>query len=366
MVIHLVTDKFHLGGGLEHIFQVARGLKDFKFRIFGQPGERAAVEKFKALDNVEIYDKGYHPSLVLEQKPDLVHFHHLRPLLVFFKNPFRKSKIPIIFTVHGLHIHKYEFSRSRRRARVNYFLRFFLEKRLLAKVDKVIAVSREDKAFLEEKYALKNVVYIANGIDFSAPASAAGEFTNKKALREKLGLPLEDFLFVTVARFHFQKGYDILIKAIALAKEKIRERRVRFVLVGDGPEFEQMKRLSRELGVFPFIMFLGARTDVYEILKAGDVFLLPSRWEGLPIVLLEAGLLKVPVVASDTYGNREIIHKDSGILFNNLSSGALAGVIRDVLDNKYDLDSYSENLYNGVLADYNLEKMLAGLRKVYE
>ena len=366
MYIHLVTDKFHLGGGLEHIFQAAAGLKDIRFRIFGQPGQQAAVEKFKALENVEIYNQGYQPSLVLEKKPDLVHFHHLRPLLAFFKNPFRKCDIPIIFTAHGLHIHKYEFSRSRRRARVNYLLRYHLEKRLLAKVDKVIAVSREDRTFLEEKYGLKNVIYIANGIDFSAPASVAGQFTDKKALREKLGLPVDDFLFVTIARFHFQKGYDILIKAMALAKEKIKERRGRFIFVGDGPEFEQMKRLSRELGVFPFIVFLGARTDVYEILKACDVFLLPSRWEGLPIVLLEAGFLKVPAAASDTYGNREIIHKDSGILFNNLNSGALAGVIREVLDNKYDLASYSENLYNEVLADYSLEKMLAGLRKVYE
>lgn len=365
MHIHLVTDKFHLGGGLEHIFQLVRGLKDIKFRIFGEPGEREAVEKFKTLENVEIVDKGYQPSIVLEKKADLVHFHHLRPLMAFFKNPFYRYDIPIIFTAHGLHIHKYEFYHSRR-ARLNYFLRFHLEKRLLARMDKVIAVSREDKTFLEEKYGLTHVTYLTNGIDFSAAAAVAGTFTGKKAWREKLGLPVDDFLFVTVARFHFQKGYDVLIKAIALAKEELRKRRGRFVLVGDGPEFEQMKQLSRKLGVFPFIIFLGARTDVYDILKAGDVFVLPSRWEGLPIVLLEAGFLKVPVIASDTYGNREIIKKDNGILFRNLDSVALAGVTREVLENKYDLASYSENLYHEVLTDYNLEKMLAGLRKIYE
>ncbi|HLP60272.1 MAG TPA: glycosyltransferase family 4 protein [Candidatus Deferrimicrobium sp.] len=365
MYIHLVTDKFHLGGGLEHIFQLARGLKDIHFRIFGEPWEREAVEKFKTLENVEIYDQGYHPSFVLKKKADRVHFHHLRPLMAFFKNPFHTYDIPIIFTAHGLHIHKYEFFDSRR-ARMHYFLRFLLEKRLLARVDKVIAVSREDKTFLETKYDLKNVTYLTNGIDFSAAAAVAGKFTGKKAWREKLGLPVDDFLFVTVARFHFQKGYDILIKAIALAKEKIQERRGRFVLVGDGPEFEQIKQLSRELGVFPFIIFLGARTDVYDILKACDVFLLPSRWEGLPIVLLEAGFLNIPVAASDTYGNREIIKKDNGILFKNLNIGALAGVIREVLENKYNLSAYSENLYNEVLADYNLEKMLTGLRQIYE
>lgn len=364
MHIHLVTDKFHLGGGLEHIYQIAKGLKDIKFRIFGQPGEKEAVEKFKHLKNVEVHDKGFFPSDVTAGKPDLVHFHHLRPLFAFFKNPFSRYFVPTLFTAHGLHIHKYEFYHSLQ-GRLTYFLRFQLEKRLLPKVDRVIAVSREDKAFLREKYHLRDVIYLTNGIDFSAVTAGMEEPINKKNLREKLGLPGNFFLFITVARFHFQKGYDILLKAISMAKETIEKSNGRFILVGDGPEFEKMKQLSRGLGVSEYIMFLGVRTDVYDILKAGDVFLLPSRWEGLPIVLLETGLLKLPVIASDTYGNREIIRKGNGILFKNLDSGALAGVIKSVLDQKYDLDACAENLYKEIHENYSLEKMLSGLKEIY-
>jgi glycosyltransferase involved in cell wall biosynthesis len=126
-----------------------------------------------------------------------------------------------------------------------------------------------------------------------------------------------------------------------------------------------MKHLSHNLSVSEYITFLGARTDVYDILKAGDVSLLPSRWEGLPIILLETGLLKVPVIASDTYGNREIIKENNGILFKNLDSCALAGVIQDVLDNKYDLNVYSQNLYKEIHKNYNLKKMLSGLSEIY-
>jgi glycosyltransferase involved in cell wall biosynthesis len=364
MHIHLVTDKFYLGGGLEHIYQIAKGLKDIKFRIFGQPGEKEAVEKFKHLENVETHDKGFHPSDVTAGKPDLVHFHHLRPLFTFFKNPFSRVPVPTIFTAHGLHIHKYEFYHSLR-GRLTYFLRFHLEKRLLPNVDRVIAVSREDKAFLREKYHLRDVIYLTNGIDFSAVTGGMEESINKKDLREKLGLPGINFLFITVARFHFQKGYDILLKAISLAKNAIEKANGRFIFVGDGPEFEKMKQLSRSLGVSEYIMFLGVRTDVYDILKAGDVFLLPSRWEGLPIVLLETGLLKLPVIASDTYGNREILAKDNGILFRNLDTEALAGVIKNVLDQKYHLNACAENLYKEIQENYNLEKMLSGLREIY-
>ena len=212
---------------------------------------------------------------------------------------------------------------------------------------------------------------MTNGIDFSAvtPGSGSGgqgRGENKVELRQRLDLPPHAFLFITVARFNFQKGYDILIRAIARVRDILQERNVRFVFVGDGEEFQAMKDLSRELFVSGYIHFLGARTGVYDILRCGDVFLLPSRWEGLPIVLLETGLLKLPVIVSDTYGNREIVGNANGILFKNLSEKALAEVILKVLDGKFDIEALSENLYREIKLNYSLERMLAGLRMIYE
>jgi glycosyltransferase involved in cell wall biosynthesis len=361
MRIHLVTDRFSLGGGLEHIYQIVKGLDGIQFGVFGQPGP--ALDKFKGLNHVEIHARGYSPGYVLEKSPDLVHLHHLRPLVSFFKNPLAAYRVPVLFTAHGLHIHKYEFIPSLK-ARLGYFLRFQLEKRVFARPRRVIAVSREDKRFLEKQYHLSNVTYLTNGIDFSA--CAAVETQSKKELRQKLAFGADDFLFVTVARFDFQKGYDILLHAMAILKEPLQKKKCRFIFVGDGKEFEAMKRLSQRLSISPYIDFLGARTDAYDILKAGDLCLLPSRWEGLPIVLLEAGLLKVPVIASDTYGNREILQGSNGILFKNLDSKELAAVILDVFDNKYDLPAFAENLSREVQTHYHLETMLSGLRKIYQ
>ena len=360
MRVHLVTDRFSLGGGIEHIFQITKGLREIHFAVFGLPGP--ALEKFKPLENVEIHVNGFSPVDVLESSPDLVHIHHLRPLVSFFKNPFVTTKVPVIFTVHGLHIHKYEFFKSFR-ARIDYSLRFHLEKRVFRKPQKVIAVSREDKRFLEEKYRLHNVMYLTNGIDFSLVEEAKKHSTAE--IRKRLEFSPDEFVFVTVARFDFQKGYDILIQAISSIKTELQKFKCRFVFVGDGSEFEAMHRLSRDLSVSGYIRFLGARTDVYDILRAGDACLLPSRWEGLPIVLLESGLLKVPVIASDTYGNREILENNNGILFKNLDSMALGRLILEVLENKYDLPSFAENLFREVQGNYNLEKMLSGLREIY-
>jgi glycosyltransferase involved in cell wall biosynthesis len=216
---------------------------------------------------------------------------------------------------------------------------------------------------MEENYHLTNVIYLTNGIDFSTVTAAKQQ--SKKELRKQLGLPADDFLFITVARFDFQKGYDILINALSIIKDTLKNTNCCFIFVGDGTEFEAMKQLSERLSVSQYIRFLGARSDVYDILRAGDVFLLPSRWEGLPIVLLETGLLKLPVIASDTYGNREILKQTNGILFKNRAPRELAGVIMDVLENKYDLPAYAENLFKEVQANYNLQKMLSGLKEVY-
>jgi glycosyltransferase involved in cell wall biosynthesis len=360
MRIHLVTDQFSLGGGIEHIYQITKGLEDIQFGVFGQPG--LAVEKFKGLEHVEIHDKVYTPGHVMEKSPDIVHIHHLKPLVSFFKNPLVKYKVPILFTAHGLHIHKYEFFDSPR-AKISYRLRFQLEKRVMRKPSRIIAVSQEDKHFLEEKYGLTNVIYLTNGIDFSFVTTA--KQPSKKQLRKQLGLPADDFLFITVARFDFQKGYDILLNALSIIKDTLKNTHCSFIFVGDGSEFEAMKQLGERLSVSQYIRFLGARSDVYDILRAGDVFLLPSRWEGLPIVLLETGLLKLPVIASDTYGNREILKETNGILFKNRDTQELARVIKDVLENKYDLPAYAGNLYKEVQANYNLGKMLTGLKEIY-
>ncbi len=367
MLIHLVTDHFNVGGGLEHIYQIARGMKDIHFGIFARPGP--AVQKFLGLENAAAYDLGYEPGYVLENNPDLVHIHHLRPLCSFFKKPFTRYRIPIIFTAHGLHIHKYEFSASLTN-KIKYFLRFHLEKRIFKRASRIIAVSREDQGFLEHRYRLGSVEYLTNGIDFTGIDRITA---TKEVLRSELQLPTDHLLFITVARFDFQKGHDILIKAISLIKNELQQKhikKVKFIFVGHGPEFEKMKRLTQGLSVDQFITFLGEHQDVYQVhnmVKASDLFILPSRWEGLPIVLLETGRLKIPVLASDTYGNREILapNRGRGILFKNGDPQDLAAKIIGIINGKYDLLQCSQNLYQEVSANYNLPKMLFSLKNLY-
>lgn len=172
-------------------------------------------------------------------------------------------------------------------------------------------------------------------------------------------------MFVTVARFDFQKGYDFLVRVMGRMKGFLRERRVGFIFVGNGPEMKPVKHLAERLQVSRFVFFLGEIPNAPAVMKSGDAFLLPSRWEGLPIVLLECGLLRLPVIASDTYGNREIISSQNGVLFENLNESALENAIRKAVTGGYDFKKMTGRLYREVRSNYSLEQMISGVRQIY-
>ncbi|MBI4574773.1 MAG: glycosyltransferase [Planctomycetes bacterium] len=114
-----------------------------------------------------------------------------------------------------------------------------------------------------------------------------------------------------VARMVRQKGLDTLLRAVALLP---RTRPVSLWLAGEGPERPGLERLARGLGLSR-VEFLGWRADVPDLLGEADVLALPSRWEGLPVAVLEAMAAGVPVVATAVDGTAEtVVHGETGLL----------------------------------------------------
>lgn len=324
MKIALVTDSFTIGGGLEHIYQICLGMPDIDFGVFAKDGN--AKDKFELLPNVKIFSSGYDEKYIKTFNPDIVHIHHLKPLLKLYK-----MDTKTIFTIHGVHLHKYEFM-SGFKAKVLRFLRLNLEKYLYKSVDKIITVSDDDKMFLKEFYRIESEV-IYNGIDYRPIEQIV---LLKEELRDKHNISKDKQIYLTVARFDFPKGYDILINAIKILKDKKKLDNKLFLFVGDGELTNEMKNLVDEFELNGNIIFLGKRTDVYELMKASDCFILPSRWEGFPITLIEAMACNLPIIASNTYGNRTVKSLEQNInLFDNLDSLDLSKKILEFKDVKY-------------------------------
>jgi glycosyltransferase involved in cell wall biosynthesis len=358
MKIALVTDKFIVGGGLEHIYQIARGMQNIQFGVFANGGDAAV--KVSTLPNVTVFRHGNLPRHVLKFEPDLIHIHHLKPLLNFYLNPFKKYHIPVLFTVHGLHIHKYEFKKGISNT-IKFYLRYYLEQYLFHRVTKLITVSVEDGKFIGDQYHAPSVC-IPNGLDISKIECSE----NSKSIRNELNLPPDIPLFLTVARFDFQKGYDILLRTISMIKDEIHARKIKFVFVGHGKLFNEMKQMAAGLEINDLIIFMGARNDVYRLMRACDLFILPSRWEGLPIVLIEAGLCKLPIIASDTYGNREVV-KDrvNGLLFRNKDSEGLANVLMQVMKKRDSIEPIRDRAYTAFKTKYDIGLMVSKLQDIY-
>lgn len=147
--------------------------------------------------------------------------------------------------------------------------------------------------------------------------------------RRRLALPVEGSVVGTVTRLVPNKRVEDFIRAAAIAGRAASG--TTFVVVGSGPEERRLRALASEQGVDRLI-WLPTRPDVSEVLPAFDVFVHPSRFEGLPMAILEAMSAGVPVVAEDAGGTREVVrHGETGLLVPIGDVESLARAIVDLL-----------------------------------
>ncbi|HUU42339.1 MAG TPA: glycosyltransferase family 4 protein [Planctomycetota bacterium] len=132
-----------------------------------------------------------------------------------------------------------------------------------------------------------------------------------------------------VGRLAAQKGVDVLLRAAS--DERLRGA-AEFVIAGDGPDRAMLAALAQDLDL-EHVRFIGRTDRVPELLGEADVLVLPSRWEGLPNVVLEALAARCPVVATDVIGTRDLIRDgENGLMVPPEDASALAGALRRMLD----------------------------------
>jgi len=252
---------------------------------------------------------------------DVVHANHLKALVQLFRNPFTRPRGKVVFTVHGIHLRKFDFLPKTLSNRIKRFLRLSLERRLYRKCDELIALTETDAADIRRLYGTDLPVRVEPN------AVAADELTQStSALRYQP----EAFAFACIARFDFQKGQDILLQAIAQAQDKMRAYGRRTLLIGGGPTLEDMKSLAEDSGISDIVEFAGEIPDAGVYMTCAKKLVAPSRWEGMPYLLLEAVARGASVIASDCPGNRDVL-KDyaAAELFPTGDVARLAGLLSE-------------------------------------
>lgn len=265
----------------------------------------------------------------------------------------RLASVPVV--IHGEH--GFNFDELRGEGLRKRFL-----KKILAKfVDKIITMTDDLGAYLCNDLSISpgKVRTIYNGVD----REKFFDRRDKDAIKRALGL--EDRTVVgSVGRLDKIKNYELLLRSLKDVMEELAD--VTCLLVGDGPERENLERLSEELGISRDVTFLGYRKDTARLLNALDIFVLPSFMEGLSNTVLEAMSCGVPTVVSDVGGNREIITDGiNGCLFESNSRAKLTRAITSLLRDEDKLDRIRKNALETVSKRYDMGRMLRTYEELY-
>lgn len=199
----------------------------------------------------------------------------------------------------------------------------------------------------------KTITTINNGIDVNAISQAlpCKNLLSKKEERKAI---------LMVAGFREQKDQDTILRAVnQLDKDKFE-----VWFAGVGERIEEVQQLSKSLGVDDRVRFLGLRTDIPNVLKAADIIVMSSHWEGLSLSNVEGMSAHKPFIASDVNGLREVT-KGYGILFPHEDAKALANEINQLVESEEYYDKVANRCYNRAL-EFDINKMVNGYNQVYQ
>ncbi|MDX6710243.1 MAG: hypothetical protein QOH96_1259, partial [Blastocatellia bacterium] len=188
--------------------------------------------------------------------------------------------------------------------------------------------------------------------------------TEKREMLNELGLSAVSTpnLILFAGRLTHVKGADLLLSALAQLK-----RCDYFCLIaGDGPEREMLEATAASLGLSDKIKFLGARKDVTNLLGLADFLVMPSRWEGLPLIMLEAMAAGCPIVGTSVDGTAEVLRNEvTALLAPAEDVNALAHCIERLIESPELRHSLSSKASLAVL-DYSAEKIAPQLLGLYD
>jgi glycosyltransferase involved in cell wall biosynthesis len=167
--------------------------------------------------------------------------------------------------------------------------------------DEYITISPRMEDYLRRKGLRQPVTTVQAAVDLNEC-----RLENKEAARKKLGLAAGDWVVALIGRVQFwQKRQDLAVKALALARRQLPN--LKLLVVGDGPDLAALKELVHAEGLLDAVVFAGWTDGLSPVYAAIDALVIPSRYEGVPLVLLQAMYFRRPVIASAVDGMLDIL-----------------------------------------------------------
>lgn len=263
---------------------------------------------------------------ILKMNPDLIHAHFTWPMGYAGARIKEKKDVPLVITAHGFDVYDLPFRSDSWRSKISYALSI---------ADKIITVSYKNVECLKKLGIEKSVDVIPNGFadDVFFPRE------NILEIREKLGLPKNKKILLSVGNLEKVKGHEVLLNALAILKRDRDD--FHLSLIGIGTQLNHLKKIRLEMGLGSHVSFIGSKPhqEIPIWMNACDLFVLPSLNEGNPTVLFECLGCGKPLVGTRAGGIPEIINsRRYGLLAETGDAFDLADKINIALDNEWDVD----------------------------
>jgi glycosyltransferase involved in cell wall biosynthesis len=289
-------------------------------------------------------------KLCKEWNIDLIHCHYLREhYLALLAKGFQKD-LRVVYTNHFV--------------MENDGLTRFTNRLLDKRQDRMIAVCNKGKTQLVENgWGGMRIDVIFNAVD---PAAWAGDLS-ESSLRKELSLSEEHFVMLCASRFAHDKGHKYLVNSISRLTE-LTQIPFTLVLAGDGPLLEETKTQVHELGLEGKIKFIGFRKDIKNLYKGSDLYVNASQHEALSFLIIEAMAAGLPVVATDMYGNSDIVNSKTncGLLVEYDNADSMAVALKCMMEDPAFLANCRQNALKAVDEFFEIHKMADATYQVYE
>lgn len=218
---------------------------------------------------------------------------------------------------------------------------------------KVIAVSHDEQAYMLKtfKFSHNKVKVIANGISLPNPSRS------RQAIRQELGIPDDALVFGFTGRLTYQKNPELLLKAF----HHLNHPQSYLLIVGTGELLDSLKQTTH-----PRVIFTGERTDVPDLLRVFDIFVLPSRYEGLSLAAMEAMAAALPIICTRTFGASELVEEGvNGLIVESENLQALTEAMRKLADSSDLRHSMSQAAKLRFEEKFSADRMMKSLRELY-
>ena len=363
-VLHLISGG-DTGGAKTHIYTLLKGLEAYHdvSMVCFRPGPFLDGAVALGIDARLVEQKNRFDMRALkkvvcmieEEGFDLVHCHGARANFnaLYLR---KRVDVPMVTTLHSDYLldFKDNFIKDKVFTTLNQYA--------LKRFTNYIAITERFKAMLVERgFSEEDIFVTYNGIDMKKSEPAV----DKEAFLARYGLEKysDRMLFVIAARLDLVKDHKSLLKAVALNKDALS--RAHVLIAGRGPEREKLMAYVNEEGIGDLVTFLGQVSDPFSLYEAGDVNMLTSISESFPYALLEGAKAKLPFIATDVGGIREMAGP-YGMVFQVQDAEGLGKKMVYALNHPGEMKERGEGLYDYVNEYFSQEAMAESHVEIYK